>query len=111
MVQPVYATVDDYITYVGVAVPEFSPRVMARASRTIDRALVGAIYDTDTGGLPTDATLAGVLRDATCAQARPMVDALCQDQSAPAPDGRLTIEAFDILYVAGLLPTSVRLTG
>ena len=43
-------------------------RMLSRASREIDKALLGALYDVDSGGLPTDALVIVALRDATCAQ-------------------------------------------
>lgn len=44
-------------------------RLLTRATELVDIALKTAIYDTDTNGYPTDTTLLGALRDATCAQA------------------------------------------
>lgn len=116
---PVYATIDNYTDYVGVAVPEFSPRLMARASMVIDKALVGAIYPTDpTTNLPlgTDVNgvaLADVFRDATCAQARTLVEDW-EDWPTPVgccPDCQLTAEAFDVLRGAGLIPITLRMLG
>lgn len=110
---PVYADIDDYATYVGVPLAkEFPSRIMTRASLEIDKALVGARYETDDDDMPTDADLIDVLRDATCAQARPLVEqwmaSFCDDpkkqMQMPAPDGCLTTEAYDILFNARLLP-------
>lgn len=111
---PVYATVDDYTDYMGIPNAEFPPRFMARASAMIDKALVGAIYPTDVNGLPTgtDVTgrlLADVFRDATCAQARPLVEDW--DDWGEGCPGYLTAEAFDILRLAGLLPIVLRMLG
>lgn len=41
---------------------------LREASLVIDEALLGAIYDTDTAGMPTATTVVEALRDATCAQ-------------------------------------------
>lgn len=115
---PVYATIDDYAVYMGEPIDEFPPRYMARASQTIDKALVGAIYPTDGTGLPTGDDINGtplseVFRDATCAQARTMVEDWDDWPTPPGccADCQLTAEAFDILRSAGLIPITLRLLG
>lgn len=116
---PTYASVDDYADYMGEpTASEFSPRYMTRASLAIDKALVGAIYPTDSGGLPTGNDINGVLltnvfRDATCAQARTLVEDWDEWPTPPGccPDCNLTVEAFDILRGAGLLPATIRMVG
>jgi len=115
---PTYASIDDYAEYVGHPVDEFTPRIMTRASLNVDKALVGAIYDTDTNGLPTGTDvngqpLADAFRDATCAAARPMVE---DWDDIPTPAGccaecQLTTESFDILRSAGLIPVRIRMRG
>lgn len=113
---PDYADIDDYAAYTGVPLPrEFPSRIMTRASLEIDKALVGARYQTDDDGMPTDASLVIAFRNATCAQAVPLVErwmaSFCDDpkmkqllMTMPAPDGCLTTEAYDILRAARLLP-------
>lgn len=133
---PVYATVDDYVDYTGEPIRqpdewamhagmggpiEIPPRIMSKASLQIDRALIGAVYTTDGAGLPTDTVLIEALRDATCAQARPMVkhhvhQLGCDDDKKagkyPMPmSSGLTMEAYDILRAAGLLPVTLRMMG
>lgn len=116
---PTYATIDDYMQYVGYSVPEFPPRHMVRASQRIDKGLVGAIYPTDADGLPTGNDVNGVplinvFRDATCAAARPLVEDWDDEIPTPpgcCPDCRLTDEAFDILREAGLLPARLYMRG
>jgi hypothetical protein len=134
---PVYATIDDYIQYTGVPISppympedllipagsagpmgptEVPPRVFIRASLAIDKALVGAIYTTDVDGLPTDAALLEVFKDATCAQARHMVECFVNPpvpgQPKPVPYmEHLSTEAFDILRGAGLIPITLRMLG
>lgn len=49
-------------------VPASGARLLARASRRVDTALLCAVYDVDQGGLPTDTTVAEALRDATLEQ-------------------------------------------
>lgn len=110
---PDYADIDDYAAYVGVPLAkEFPSRIMTRASLEIDKALVGARYEVDDDDMPTDTELLAALKDATCAQARPLVEhwmaSFCDDpkkrMQMPAPDGCLTTEAYDILRAARLLP-------
>lgn len=135
---PTYATIDDFIVYTGIPIPapmptdpgmlitdgccgsgtnEVPPRVFIRASLSIEKALVGAIYDTDVTGMPTDTTLIGVFKDATCAQARPHVECFLNPMlygikgQTPPPMEHLTTEAFDILRSAGLLPITLRMLG
>jgi hypothetical protein len=64
-----YATVAQLTAY-PVTVPAGVDAVtmLRRASRDVDRALMTAVYDVDDAGLPTDATVAAALRDATCEQ-------------------------------------------
>lgn len=140
---PVYATVDDYTEYTGEPLPtvdewaihagtsspvEIPPRIFIRASLAIDKALVGARYDIDVDGLPTDADLITALKEATCAQARLLVKQYIHHQKAancppdpkmkalwmdmPQMDGGLATEAYDILRSARLLPVRfVRMRG
>jgi hypothetical protein len=115
---PMYATVDDYAEYVGHPVEEFTPRHMVRASQCVDKGLLGAIYPTDSNGMPTGNDTNGVplievFRDATCAAARPLVE---DWDEIPTPPGccsecQLTDEAFDILREAGLLPPRFYMHG
>lgn len=65
-----YATPTQYAEFLGTEAPaDFDPQSLVRASRRVDRALIGAIYCTDDDDRPTDAKIAAALRDATCAQA------------------------------------------
>lgn len=96
----------DYVTYTGQPDDFMIPqRVLARASHVIDRALTAAIYEVDVDGMPTDDTVLAALRDATCAQARQLVE------HPEEPFGPLTAEAYDVLYAAGLVPTHPRMVG
>ena len=134
---PVYATVDEYVEYTGEPIRqpdewamhagmggpvEIPPRIMAKASLAIDKALVGARYDVDEDDMPTDTVLIEALRDATCAQARPMVKHYvhqlgCDDDKKAGKypmsmSGGLTTEAYDILRSVGLLPVGcLRMRG
>lgn len=55
----------------GLDSPSDASRMLASASRAVDRMLtvLGAIYDVDTDGVPTDTSVIVALREATCAQA------------------------------------------
>lgn len=103
---PVYADVQAYIEYTGSPADVLMPTsVFSRASRVVDMALVGCVYDTDIDGTPTDTTVETALKEATCAQARQLVE--CPD----TPFGQLAVEAYHVLYTAGLLPVSLRMRG
>jgi hypothetical protein len=69
-----YATRTDLVAYApaDVTVPDDpeATRLLTRASAHVDRyGLLTAVYDVDTGGLPTDTALAEAIKLATCAQA------------------------------------------
>lgn len=70
----VYATSADLAAY-PVAVPSgwSAGLLLLRASRDVDRALLTAVYATDSTGLPTDPVLQQALRDAVCEQVAAMV--------------------------------------
>ena len=51
------------------AVDAVVDRLLSRASREVDKALLRAVYTVDDDSLPTDADVILALRDATCAQA------------------------------------------
>jgi len=65
----VYATAADLEAYTGQPAPDNAGRLLARASRLVDRAMVAAVYDTDASGYPDDPDVLDGFRDATCAQA------------------------------------------
>ena len=119
----VYATVANLNAYLPVgqrvdtgnaaAVAE-AERLLARASRTVDRA-VRAQYPTDDNGAPTIAELTAALRDATCAQYEQWlevseaneIDGLAGSQIAVAGYSgprapRIAPRAFDVLHLVGL---------
>lgn len=69
----VYATEADLIAYgapPGVTLPTGAEatRKLTRASEHVDEMLLTAIYDTDTNGMPTKASVIQALENATCAQ-------------------------------------------
>ena len=65
----VHATEAQLATWTGTAAPANAAVLLRSASLLVDRALIGAIYSTDTTGVATDATVLQALADATCAQA------------------------------------------
>lgn len=64
----VYATVEEYEAFTGETAPANAGRLLARASRLVDRAMVAAIYDTTPAGYPSDTDVLAGFRDATCVQ-------------------------------------------
>jgi hypothetical protein len=67
-----YATTadfEDYLTPLDVAVPSNAAGLLRLASDMVDELLIGAVYDHDDDGDPTDPTDQAALRKATCAQA------------------------------------------
>jgi len=80
----VYATPAELATWLGLDEPPAGAVTALRdASLAIDGLLIGAVYETDADGKPTDERVAGILRDATCAQAafKP------KGSNTPAPEG------------------------
>lgn len=65
----VHATEAQLATWTGTAAPANAAVLLRSASLLVDRALIGAIYSTDTDGVATDATVLEALSDATCTQA------------------------------------------
>lgn len=66
----VYAKSDDLKTWMGVdAAPANADALLRSASRLVTRAIRGALFDTDTTGLPTGAVQLQATNDAACAQA------------------------------------------
>jgi hypothetical protein len=69
-----YATTDDLGDYLSPdAPPANAARLLERASDLVDEMLIGAIYDVNDDGDPTDADVAAALTKATCAQAQFMM--------------------------------------
>jgi hypothetical protein len=69
-----YATEQQLIDYLAPdAAPANAAKVLDRASDDIDGLLIGAVYDTDAYGMPTDARVQEALRKATLAQAEYLV--------------------------------------
>lgn len=108
--------------------PSNAERLLARASEAVDRMLIGAVYDVDDDGLPTDADVADALKRATLAQAHyasvvgdetgalsrfssysigGVSATLRADAAGVATSGGFAPNAVDILRVAGLMPSYV----
>lgn len=131
-----YATLSDLTAWLG-ATPDDTAnatRLLTVASRRMDSVLIGAVYDVDDDGLPTDTDVAAVLRDAVCAQVEwwdetgdtsgtgaggewssvsiGKVSLGAGNGVAGTPTGRrYAPEALEILRVAGLLPVSAYMVG
>ncbi|WP_228974950.1 hypothetical protein [Streptomyces sp. DH12] len=70
----VYATTAELEAYTGQPAPDNAERLLARASRLVDRAMVAAIYDVDASGYPSDPDVREGFRDAVCAQVEVWTD-------------------------------------
>ncbi|MFD5711328.1 hypothetical protein ACFWHW_13175 [Streptomyces pharetrae] len=69
-----YATEQQLIDYLAPdPAPANAAKVLDRASDDIDGLLIGAVYDTDSNGMPTDPKVQAALRKATLAQAEYLV--------------------------------------
>lgn len=72
---PVYATVEEFGVFLDPdPVPANAARLLKNASRKLDGLLIGACYDTDTGGMPTDPDVIDLFREAVCLQAQYIAD-------------------------------------
>ncbi|MFF4467966.1 hypothetical protein ACFYZ3_00255 [Streptomyces sp. NPDC001599] len=70
-----YATEQQLIDYLAPdPAPANAAKVLDRASDDIDGLLIGAVYDTDADGMPTDPKVQAALRKATLAQAEYLVE-------------------------------------
>ncbi|MFG2380563.1 head-tail connector protein [Streptomyces avermitilis] len=79
-----YATVEEFTDYLDPdPVPANASRLLGRASTKLDKLLTGAVYKTDSDGLPTDPALAAVFREAVCIQAQ-YIDSLGDETGAMA---------------------------
>ncbi|WP_328683144.1 hypothetical protein [Streptomyces sp. NBC_00343] len=66
-----YATVEEFTDYLDPdPVPDNAARLLNRASKRLDSVLIGAVYETDENGLPTDPDLVEIFREAVCIQAQ-----------------------------------------
>lgn len=66
---PVYATVEDWATYLDDTPPANAEMLLARASSLIVYATRAAVYSVDGDNLPTDTSLLAAFNEATMAQA------------------------------------------
>lgn len=102
MAARVYATVADYRAWsLDTFTPD--PRVgvlLRQASAAVDRALLAAVYATDTNGYPTDTSIIDTLNQATCAQAA-FINALSDDTGAAARMEATSIGGVSVRRAAG----------
>ncbi|MFF8290427.1 hypothetical protein ACF068_14530 [Streptomyces sp. NPDC016309] len=70
----VYATPEELAAFTGEPAPAGAARLLARASRLVDRRMRAALYDVDASGYPSDPDIREGFRDATCVQVERWVD-------------------------------------
>ncbi|MDN5750104.1 MAG: hypothetical protein L0H64_16595 [Pseudonocardia sp.] len=63
-----YATTADYARWLRSAPPAGAGPALAEGSRALEATLIGARYDIDAAGYPTDPRIRRAFRDAVCAQ-------------------------------------------
>lgn len=99
----VYATPEDWTAspYGAGAAPEDAEARLARASLDVDRVLIGAVYATDSAGLPTSSVVAEALRDATIAQA---VHVRAQESGSSAAVASIGFASGSITYAGDGAP-------
>lgn len=96
-----YATSADYESYTGQTAPADIERLLDRASEWLDtELLLGAVYDVDAAGLPTDTDVIAALRDATCAQVE-LWQSEGEDVDVSGPVQSVGIGSVNIQYGAG----------
>lgn len=97
----VYATAADYAAYSGQTPPPDIDRRLARASELLDaEVLMTAWYNTDSSGLPTDATVAAAFAQAACAQVE-FWAAVGEQVDTSGPIQGVTLGSLSIQYGAG----------
>lgn len=71
----IYATSANYLAWPGVSslAPANIAALLQSASLAVREATEGAFYQTDTTGMPTDATILQAFQDATCCQVAALV--------------------------------------
>ena len=94
---PVYATLQQYRDETrDSATPDAKVEdKLPRASLRLDELLIGAFYDTDDTGAPTDELTAEVFMRATCAQAQFMV---ARDDDTGAKGGMQNVSVGGVSY-------------
>lgn len=121
-----YASTTELADWLEAAPPEGARRMLRRATQLVDRALLAAVYDVDSGGMPTDAKVAKTLMEATCAQVEDWAESgdelnqaarwssatigsasYTRNTGPGAPPPRLCDRALDVLLTSGLLPGKV----
>lgn len=71
----IYATVQEFTDFLDPdPVPANAGRLLRKASWRLDDVLIGARYDTDTDGMPTDPDIVDLFREAVCLQAQYIAD-------------------------------------
>lgn len=100
----VYATVAELSAFTGRPAPDNAERLLARASRLVDREMKSAVYEVDTAGMPTVPEVRAGFREAVCAQ----VDAWAKREAEAAETGPWdTVSAGPISFGRSSRPTPV----
>jgi len=95
-----YATLQEFTDFLDPdPVPANAARLLKNASRKLDQLLIGAVYDTDAEGLPTDPELADVFREAVCLQAQ-YIAALADETGANSNINQMRVG--DVYYFRAL---------
>jgi hypothetical protein len=96
-----YADSGDYATWTQAAPPAGVARRLRQAGLVIDHWTRSAVYDTDDAEMPTDATIAAAMRDASCAQVEAWLTN-GTDQTGPGAAGYTQVTAGRITLVRNL---------
>lgn len=96
----VYATAAQYTEYSGQTAPADIARQLRRASEIIDDALLSALYDVDSAGLPTAALVVDAFADAVCAQVEYWAE-VGEDIDTAGPVQSVGIGSVQLQYAAG----------
>lgn len=102
----VYATPDELTVFLAPEpVPAGAERLLVRASRDVDRALLCARYAVDDTGAPTDPKVADALKEATLEQAAYRI-ASGEEDGIAAPAGSAAIGSVNVTRTAPGAPGS-----
>lgn len=95
-----YATSVDLANYLRDAPPLDADRLLRDASAALDDVLVCSVYDVDAVGMPTDAAVQAVLRDAACAVVK-WRDASGYDETAAGDITSASIAGVSLGFASG----------
>jgi hypothetical protein len=102
----VHATAQDLAGWLDGETPPEAARLLARASRLVDRH-VYAGYRVDDDGLPVDEHVRDALRDATCAQVEQWL-AVGEDHDVEGVEGAVSVGGASFTLPPSLAPRARR---